>query len=278
MRDRLTRLAVVGQLAAAILLSACTTTPRSPQLTKVPRSTQGAAAMLVRIGDSMRDGGDPRGAIALYRTANRRDPRYAPPLIHMGEAFNMIGDAPQAEAAFAAAAILAPYNTEAERGLAISLLREGRLNEALPLLQRLDGRSLAGRAPDADLLLAEGTALDMTGRSREAQAVYRRGLKIAPADARLHGNLSLSLALVGDLPDALHEMTLAIDAPEPDAREAANAVMVLTLAGQRQQAEAQGRDSVGAAETEILIARAESARGAPDAIGRARALGMIQGS
>jgi Flp pilus assembly protein TadD len=274
MRNRLSRVAVAGPLAAAaILLSACATTPQSRQLTKVPRSTPGAAAMLVRIGDSMRDSGDPQGAIALYRAANRRNPRDAVSLIHMGEAFNKLGDAPQAEAAFGAAAILAPNNAEAQRGLAIALLREGRVNEALPLLQYLDRR-----APDADLLLAEGTALDMTGRSREAQAVYRRALKIAPADARLHGNLSLSLALVGDLPDALHEMALAIDAPEPDAREAANAVMVLTLAGQRQQAEAQGRDSVGAAETEILIARAESARGAPDAIGRARALGMIQGS
>jgi protein O-GlcNAc transferase len=229
--------------------------------------------MLVRLGDSMRDDGDPQGAIAMYRAANRRNPRDAASLIHMGEAFNKLGNAPQAEAAFGAAAILAPNNAEAQRGLAIALLREGRVGEALPLLQHLDGRT-----PDADLLLAEGTALDMTGRSREAQAVYRRALEIAPADARLHGNLSLSLALAGDLPEALREIALALNAPEPDAREAANAVMVLTLAGRRQQAEAQGRDSIGAAETEILIARAQFARGAPDAIGRARALGMIQGS
>ena len=189
----------------------------------------------------------------------------------MGQAFNKLGDVGHADAAFSAAVVLAPGNSTAQQGLAVTLLREGRPGDALTLLQRLDDGG-----SDPDLLLAEGTALDMLGRSAEAQAVYRRALRTSPADARLHGNLALSMAVTGDVPKALHEIELAIDAPQPDPRQTANSVMILAMAGQRQQAETQGVAALGTAQTAALIARAEAAAKAPDAPTRARALGLIQ--
>ena len=226
--------------------------------------------MLTRLGDDMSRGGDPAGAVKLYRAAYLADPSDPHNLQRMGQAFLDMNAPMSAEQAFRGALMLAPDDVTAKRGMALSLLAEGRAAEALPLLQQL-----AAHSTDPRLLRAEGTALDMLGRQTEAQAIYRKALSYAPIDADLHGNLALSLALSGDRPDALREMQAAIASPNPDPRQDANAVLVLALTGDDVAAQARGATTIGEAATHDLLVRADQARTATTAPARAIAIGLM---
>ena len=250
-------------LALSLLLAACAhAPPPAPTIKDVPSS-------LVRLGDDMRHNGDANGAMNLYRSAAEDSPHSAIPLERMGEAYAAMGDRDRAEQSFRAASVLDPTNPDVQRGLAVTLLAAGRPAEALPTLQ-----SLARTSSDPALLRDLGTALDMLGRNAEAQRTYRRGLTQAPADADLHGNLALSLAISGNATAARTEMQAAVASPLPDPRQEANAVLILALLGETQEARDRGDKHLGPAATDALLARAAAAREAPDAAGRALALGV----
>jgi Flp pilus assembly protein TadD len=254
------------------LLTLCAGCAVSPPPAQTPRTISDSQRprTLTRLGDDMRRNGDAAGAIGLYRAASQAAPNDPVVLGHMGDAFMDMNDPARAEQAFRGELAVQPSNRAAERGLALSLLAQNQPAEALSILQRL-----AGDSSDPGLLRAEGTALDMVGRSAEAQAVYRRGLKSAPIDANLHGNLALSLALGGDATGAVTEMQAAVASPNPDPRQDANAVLVLALTGNTAAARARGNATVGAAATETLLARAQQASSAGDARSRAIAVGVL---
>jgi tetratricopeptide (TPR) repeat protein len=220
----------------------------------------------------MRRSGDAAGALGLYRAASAADPRNADVLQRMGAAFLALHDAPRAEQAFRGALASEPRNRAARRGLALALLEEGNAAQALPILQQL-----AADSSDPALLRAEGTALDMVGQPRAAQAVYRQGLRLDPIDADLHGDLALSLALSGDAADALAQMQAAIASPNPDPRQNANAVLVLALTGNAAAARTRGDATIGGSATDALLARAQQVAAAVDARQRAVAVGMLTG-
>jgi Flp pilus assembly protein TadD len=226
--------------------------------------------LLTRLGDDMRRNGDAAGAIGIYRAAAQADPRDPVLLQRMGAAFMDMNDPARAEQAFRGELAIDPRNATAERGLALALLAQNRAVEALPILQEL-----AQGSDDPGLLRANGTALDMVGRPADAQAEYRRGLRFAPVDADLHGNLALSLALSGDAAGALTQMQAAIASPTPDPRQDANAVLVLALTGDTAAARTRGDATIGAAATEALLARAQQAVTAADARSRAVAVGVV---
>ena len=233
-------------------------------------SSDQRTAVLTRLGDDMSRGGDPSGAVKLYRAAYLADPNDPHNLQRMGQAFLDMNSPMNAEQAFRGALMLAPDDVAAKRGMTLSLLAEGRAAEALPLLQQL-----ARHSTDPRLLRAEGTALDMLGRQAEAQAIYRYALNHAPIDADLHGNLALSLALSGETTEALREIEAAIASPNPDPRQDANAVLVLALTGNVAAAQARGKTTIGAAATHDLLVRAAQARAATNAPGRAIAIGLM---
>lgn len=229
--------------------------------------------MLTRLGDDMRRNGDTSGAVDMYRAASQAEPGDGAPLGRMGDAFLEMNDPARAEQAFRGQLVIDPGNAAAERGLALAELAQGRAVEALPLLQKL-----AEGSSDPRLLRAEGTALDMVGQAGQAQAVYRQALRLAPIDPDLHGNLALSLALSGDRADALTEMQAAVASPTPDPRQETNAVLVLALTGNAAAAEARGDATIGAAATQMLLARAQQALAGTDARQRAAAIGVLTGN
>lgn len=179
------------------------------------------------------------------------------------------GDPARAEQAFRAA-VAVDGSSEARQGLALSLLAQRQVGEALPLLA-----DLANEKPDLRRLRAYGVALDMAGRQAEAQAAYRRGLRLSPADANLHGNLALSLAAAGQMEAALGEMRAAQLAPVPDPRQEVNSVLLLAVAGREAEARQQGDATLGPARTAVVLQQAVQVRTAPDAASRALAFGLL---
>jgi Flp pilus assembly protein TadD len=259
----------IGLLCLLAVCAGCAASDPPKQTPRTLASNQ-RTDMLIRLGDDMRRNGDATGAIGLYRVASRAAPHDPLLLQHMGGAFLDTNDPARAEQAFRGALDIDPGDLASDHGLALALLAQGRAAEALPILQRL-----ARGSSDPALLRAEGTALDMVGNPGAAQAVYRRGLRLAPIDADLHGNLALSLALSGDAAGALAQMQAAIASPNPDPRQNANAVLVLALAGNTAAARTRGNATIGSVATDALLARAEQAGAATDARSRAAAVGVL---
>ena len=194
----------------------------------------GSVASLVRVGDNLRANGDLAGAAGFYRSASLKAPIDPVPLVRLGDLHHAEGNDVQSEAAYRIALAAAPQDAGANGGLAAALLTQGRSAEALAILEPLAKDSL-----DARTLRNLGVALDMAGRQEEAQATYRRGLAVAPADADLHGNLALSLAISGDVEAALRSMRTAASLPAARTWQPANLVLLLTMAGREGEARAQ---------------------------------------
>ena len=113
-------------------------------------------------------------------------------------------------------------DTGARHGLGVALLLQNRPAEALPSLEEA-----ARGGNEARLWRDYGVALDLLGRNAEAQAAYRSGLGLNPADADLHGNLALSAAVGGDAGTAAAEARAAANSPRSGPRHRANAVLAL---------------------------------------------------
>ncbi len=227
-------------------------------------------AGLVRLGDDVRKQGDLRGALLLYQAASSRDVHDEASLLRIGSTSLALGEPLRAEEAFRAVLALDNHDDAARFGLGVALLGQHRANDALPILA-----SLGRNASDPRLVRAYGVALDMSGHEAEAQEVYRRGLKLTPADADLHGDLALSLAASGDNDAALSESDLAVSAIVPDPRQQANKVLILALTGQEDEARRFGDDVLGAGRTDAVLALAAQVREAPDMAARASALGLL---
>ena len=252
-------------LLALALLAGCSARNLSTP-GPVPAPGLGNAASLVRMGDEMRNAGDPGSAAGFYQGAAERDPSDPVPLIRMGDLRRAVGEEGLAEASYRAALAVDSRNAAASAGLAASLLAQGRGAEALGLLE-----PVARNSSDPKLLRNYGVALDMAGRQADAQAAYRRGLAAAPADAALHSNLALSLAVSGDTDGALRAIQMA-GAGRP--AQAANAVLLLAMAGRDTEARVRGA-GMAPDELEALVAQGRQAARAATPGERAAALGVV---
>lgn len=211
--------------------------------------------------------------MALYRAAVGQDGRNAVALGRLGQASMALGAPDRAEQAFRAAMAVDRETPDVQQGLAISLLAQGKIEDSLALLS-----AVADKQPSPRAFRTYGAALDMSGKQAQAQAAYRRGLELAPADSNLHGNLALSLAADGRMDAALEEWHAAQLAPFPDPRQAINGVLLLAVAGRDGEARQQGVALLGPAQTEALLRQAVRVRAAPDPASRAKALGLLIGS
>ena len=225
---------------------------------------------LVRMGDSMRDGGDLNGAAQFYGAAVARNATNTAALVKLGDTELALGDTARAEGTFRAAVAASPGSREASIGLGVTLLARGDAAGALPVLE-----PAARASRDPRVLRNYGVALDLLGRQAEAQAAYRRGLASSPADPDLHANLALSLAISGDLAGAQNEVGTAVNMPNAPERVRINQVMLLAMAGRTVDAQAAGRHLADPSGAGPLIERGERAKAAMDPAGRAAALGLV---
>jgi tetratricopeptide (TPR) repeat protein len=88
-----------------------------------------------------------------------------------------------------------------------------------------------------------GQALFAAGRLGEAEAVYRRGLAIAPGSPELHVDLGITLARRGRVPEALVQFQEAAAADPSFAKARLNLGLALGWLGRRAEALAQLREA-----------------------------------
>ncbi|HYH20933.1 MAG TPA: tetratricopeptide repeat protein [Azospirillum sp.] len=106
----------------------------------------------------------------------------------------------EAEAAYRAALERAPRLIEANENLGLVLVKLGREEEALAMLDA------AGQMrPERPLWRARANALLALGRAREAAESYAREMEFSPADAGLHWNRAYALLLAGDMAEGWEE-------------------------------------------------------------------------
>lgn len=247
-----------GRTAAAavalLLLSGCANDPilsflhpTAQDQAKSPEPLPaGRVAMLVRLGNDTRKAGDPRSAIAFYRRAHELD-RFKPePLIGLGKALSDVGAYNDAANAFREALTDAPRNAEAMRGLGMALIA---LNQPALAIGQLEAAQKI--APDWRTLNALGVAHDRLGQYAEAQKEYDAGLKLAPGSLVLLNNQGLSLALSGNLNQAVTVLGSAAKDPMAGPRLRQNLALVYGLAG---------RDKDAARIASIDLSQAEVAR------------------
>ena len=76
-----------------------------------------------------------------------------------------------------------------------------------------------------------GIALDMQGRHADAQARYRQGIALAPDFQALRNNLGLSLAISGQVQDAIAMLTPISSGMQADGRVRQNLAFAYAMAG-----------------------------------------------
>jgi Flp pilus assembly protein TadD len=126
------------------------------------------------------------------------NPRSLDALIGAGRAANAMGDAEAALGFFARADEIDPSNARVKAGMAASLVRMERADQALPLF----ARAIALGAPEGEIAADRGLAYDLAGDSARAQRDYQLALRHR-ADPEVERRLALSLAISGHRDQAL---------------------------------------------------------------------------
>lgn len=168
-------------------------------------------------------------AVAAAGCANvATNPLTQPAQTHLAQAALEAGDTAAAESLFAAAANAAQWDAAKQLQYADVLVRRGKIKQARELLtsrmgtvtdkaQLGDGlgaidvlsgapsqaivefdQQLLQNKDDARALVNKAVSLDLLGRHREAQALYRQVLSATPDDAVVLNDLALSMLLAGD--------------------------------------------------------------------------------
>ncbi len=217
-------------LGTALLLGACS----GP----VDRLTlgEGTSARGLRVANAAIAGGLPQAALNATEGVLSRDPSNVAALLTQGEALTAMGQG--AAAAEAYRRILSRDASPTREQLHTARLAVGRADLAA-------GRGKEAEAIYTTLAAANSSdpvgynglaiALDQQDRHSEAQAAYRKALAIADT-AATRSNLGLSLAMSGNVADALAIMRPAMAEASEIPRIRHNLAFALELAGQRDEA------------------------------------------
>lgn len=188
----------LASLALFFVLGGCSLWPgQSPDhAAQIEPSDERA---LLRIADRMLADAAYEQAFGLYERAAAVAPNHAEPWVGEGAALAALGEYSRAAEAYNTALRANHRDINALRGLATTLMRSGQAQLALEPLTRL--REAAPDDPRSYSL--SGIADDLTGNHEGAQRRYRDGLRKVPNHPGLVTNFALSLALSGDLQNAI---------------------------------------------------------------------------
>lgn len=148
--------------------------------------------------------------------------------------------------------------------LLIELGKDYLAADRLALAQRMLDQALATAPERWDAHAAMAVVLDAQERGIEARAAYGRALDLSPDNPSIMNNLALSLALAGQLDQALDTMIRAADMPTATAQIRQNLALLLALKGDAAQAEKLARHDlppeIARSNIEIMRALAAASR------------------
>jgi Flp pilus assembly protein TadD len=170
--------------------------------------------------------GAPDTALHIAQQALAANPRSVPAMVRVAQAQAALGQRDQAERGFRQALTLAPADPGASLGLGRLLLANDPA-AAADILLRLTTRDPRNVAVLIDL----GIARDLLGRHAEAQRSYRLALTVDPGRQAAEINLGLSLALSGDVRQALVILRPIASGPGVSPRVRQDLAVALVLAG-----------------------------------------------
>jgi Flp pilus assembly protein TadD len=242
-------------LSSIIGLAGCETTP---SLHLDPLETSGRTGSAPDVGydgtmhiaNASRGAGDYSNAINLYRHAGELDPKNPEPLVALGGTLLDMGKIDEAIVNYNAALKLSPKDPAALRGLARAYLKTGRPDLAASPL----AVAYKDTPNDPKLLMLIGVADDFIGQHDHAQARYRQGLNLAPADHSLLLDLALSLALSEKYDVAIATLRPIALTPNATPQERQTLALIYGLKGDDKSAGEMARRDLDAAAADHNLA------------------------
>jgi Flp pilus assembly protein TadD len=138
---------------------------------------------------------------------------------------------------------------------------------------------ISASAPDDPRVLSlQGMLADRDGRHREAQEAYRAALAAQPNDLRTANNLALSLALSGDLDDAIQLQTQTARNPSATMQMRQNLALLYAFAGRMDVAEQITRALLPKEAADLVMADLSRIVGRAEAMPRPNVQGSEQGT
>ena len=221
---------------------------------------------IMRIADASRASGDFSNAINLYRHAATMEPHKIEPLNALGGTLLEMGKVDEAILNYNAALKINARDGNALRGLGRAYLKTGRPDLAATPL----AIAYQDTPDDPKLLMLIGVADDFIGQHVAAQARYRQGQQIAPADHSLALNLALSLALSEKFDQAIAILRPIAQSPGGTPHERQTLALIYGLKGDQKAAREVARVDLDPASVDHNLAFYESLRRLPpDARSRA---------
>jgi Flp pilus assembly protein TadD len=183
-------------------------------------------ASLIRSGDATLANGDALAATQLYEEALQQSPRDAGLQTKVGDAKVASGRAAAALTNYRQALEANPNDPRALMGAGRAYLVVSDADSAIDVFQRA-----VLNEPTPKNYAALGTAYDLKGSHKEAQAAYRQGLRLAPQDLNVRNNIGLSLAMAGDTDAGINVLQSVVAEPNATAAHRSNLALVYGLAG-----------------------------------------------
>lgn len=215
LKNRPSRLAI----ATTLLLAACAPSAHTDAV------SGGGSDTMLRVGDAARDAGDITAAIPIYRRAHALAPLEPAPLLRLAETLHSVGAYREAGNAWERILRLNAKDFEARVGYGKTLAALGQPTLAL---EQFRLASEISSSPEA--FNGIGVANDMLGQAEAAQVAYRQGLE-EDRTAKLLNNLGLSLALSGEVEEAIAILEEAGAFAQSGARYRANLAFAYTASG-----------------------------------------------
>ncbi|TMB44294.1 MAG: tetratricopeptide repeat protein [Deltaproteobacteria bacterium] len=144
------------------------------------------------------DRGDATRAEAEYRAAIRLQPDFVPAYANLADLYRALGREADAASALADGLKAVPDDPSLVHALGLKRVREKRVADALPLLER----AALARPENARFAYVHAVALESLGRRDEAIAALTRALERSPYDPDLLFGLSTFNREAGHLPEA----------------------------------------------------------------------------
>lgn len=215
------------------LLAMLVTTSLAPAVAAPPPPAPSVISRLqaehfLRVAKNLVDRGDAKSAVGFYQRALLTFPDNVDGIVGMGEAMMAAGQPLEATILFQQLLFLKPQDPRGLIGMVRAFNRAEQPARAMEWLAHLEPAT----ARTGEAQVERGLALDLLGRSREAQAAYADALRANPANSETLRRLALSYALDEDYAVSLNLLEKIANEPGGIDQTRETLAVVYALSGQ----------------------------------------------